>query len=210
MRLAGWLGVVVLLAGALPLAAQEAATGTPEGQCLGTNPDAPVVMEVFSDHQCPACRRFYLEVTRPVLADYANKGKVCVIYYDFPLSQHQHARQAARFAQAAGRIGQNEWIRVTDALYVYQAQWAQNGRVEQVVQQALPAEKMAELQKHLSDPKLEQAIDRDVALGRRREVRSTPTILITANGKTERIPGGVQYEILRRYLDSLVARANAR
>jgi protein-disulfide isomerase len=198
---------VLLALLAVVAAAADGASRESASSCVGTDPDAPIVMEVFSDHQCPACRRFYLEVARPVLADYAMKGKVCVIYHDFPLRSHQYARQAARYTQAAGRLGQQEWIQVTDALYVYQSQWSANGRLESVVTQALSKEKMTQVKKWLEDPQLDTEIDSEIALGRRLGVRATPTVFIKANGKTEKIPAGVQYPILRRYLDSLLARA---
>jgi len=206
------LAVLVLWAASLAVggasaSAADKATEELAPRCVGTDPDAPIVVEVFSDFQCPACRRFYLEVARPVMADYAMKGRVCVVYREFPLNSHQHARQAARYSLAAGSLGQQEWIKVTDALYVYQSQWAANGQVEAVVAQALSEEKMAQVKKRLEDPKLEAQIDREIADGRQLGVRATPTIFISANGKSERIPPGVQYPILRRYLDTLLAQA---
>lgn len=200
-------GLILLALAAASAQAADKATDEHRQRCLGTNPDAPVLVEIFSDHECPYCRRFYLEVARPVLAEYAMKGKVCVVYHDFPLAQHQHAREAARYSQAAGSLGQQEWIKVTDALYVYQSQWVANGQVEPVVAQALSEEKMAAMKKRLEDPKLDAQIDREIAHGRQLGVRGTPTIFIHANGKTERIPPGVQYPILRRYLDTLLAQA---
>lgn len=193
------------LALAAPLAAQLPRAEVEE-RCLGTNPNAPVLIEVFSDHQCPACRRLYLETMRRVIADYANTGKVCVVYHDFPLAVHAHARTAARYAQAAARLGKAQWIKVADRLYYYQSKWATDGQVESVVAQVLTGKEMAQMRRWLADPKLEAAIDRDIALGRQRGVRSTPTSFITADGHTERVNGVVQYAILQRYLDRLLAR----
>lgn len=212
MRKTFGLAVLVLWAaglagGGASVLAADKATEDLAPRCVGTDPNAPVVVEVFSDFQCPACRRFYLEVARPVMADYAMKGRVCVVYHEFPLNSHEHAREAARYSVAAGSLGQQDWIKVTDALYVYQPQWSVNGRLEAVVAQALSAEKMAEVKKRMEDPKLETQIDREIALGRQLGVRATPTVFIKANGKTERIPPGVQYPILRRYLDTLLAQA---
>lgn len=196
-------GLSWLLVAAGPLVAENASSELRE-RCIGTNPDAPVLMEVFSDHQCPACRRFFLNVTRPVLADYALKDKVCVVYHEFPLRRHQHARRAALYTRAVERLGQDQWIKVTNALYYYQSQWSADAQIEPVVGRTLTQEEMNRVRQWMKNPKLEAAIDRDIALGRQRGVDSTPTIFITANGKTERIPSGVQYPILRRYLDSLL------
>ena len=49
------------------------------------------------------------------------------------------------------------------------------------------------------------AIDRDHAMGVQRNVNQTPTIFVTAHGKTEGLPGGgVDYKLLKQYLDYLL------
>lgn len=198
--------VLLALLTASPVMADE-----PDGQarrrCLGTDPDASVLIEVFSDYQCPACARLYLSTIRPVLADYAMKGKVCVVYREFPLQGRKYSRQAARYAEAASRLGQQQWIRVADALYYHQSLWTVTGHLDPVVSKALSDEEMGQVRELLDDRSLEEDINRHLALGRSRGVRATPTMFITANGKTERVVGAVQYEILRRYLDTLLARA---
>lgn len=201
------LAVLALLAAA-PLSAQQKPLEDPRQRCLGKDPKAPVLIEVFSDYQCPGCRRFYLETMRPVLADYAVTGKACVVYYEFPLQTHQHARLAARYGHAAARLGGEKWIQVTDALFYYQGQWTADGKVESVVSKALTEKEMSQVKEWVNDPKLEEVINRDVALGRSRGVTGTPTTFVTVNGRTERLPAGVfQYQIFRRYLDALLVGA---
>ncbi|MBI4466824.1 MAG: thioredoxin domain-containing protein [Acidobacteria bacterium] len=205
-RVAG-LAIVVLLAASL-LPAQKPASKSAEElrpQCLG-NPNAAVSIEVFSDHQCPACRQLYLETMRSVLADYGMPGKVCLTYYEFPLRAHKYSRDAARYSQAASRLGPMQWIQVADALYYYQPQWSESGEIEPVVAKALSEKDMSQVRQWLKDPKLEAAIERDLNEGTRRAVRSTPTIFVTANGSTERFTGVLQYPIFRRYLDNLLTR----
>ena len=113
-------------------AAVSGQTGTPRpGEFLiGGEPGAPIKIEVFSDYQCPACRTFYLDTIKPILANYARaqagpngqpiKPRVCVVYRDFPLDMHQFARPAARLSLAAQRLGRERWLRVSEALYTYQ------------------------------------------------------------------------------------------
>ena len=49
------------------------------------------------------------------------------------------------------------------------------------------------------------SIERDRAMGVQRNVNQTPTIYITAHGKTEALPGGgVDYKLLKSYLDYLL------
>jgi protein-disulfide isomerase len=174
-------------------------------ECIVPAPSAPLKVEVFSDFECPACRELYLNTTRPLLADYGMAGLVCVVYHDFPLKQHKHSRQAAYLALAARRLGPQKWIQVTDMLYYYQGQWAQNGRFDPVLDQALPPEEVAIVKQWSTDTRLAAEVDADVRLGTERQVRSTPTLFITARGKTERFTGVIQYGILKRYLDQVLA-----
>lgn len=206
------LGLLLLtVLAALPLAAQQRPADKPEDpreRCLGSNPKAPILIEVFSDYECPACRRYYLETMRPLIADYAVTGKACVVYYEFPLQMHKHARQAARYGNAAGRLGGEKWIQVTDAFYYYQAQWTTDGQLDPVLTKALSEKELAQVKEWAGDPKVEEVINRDIALGRSRGVTGTPTTFVTVNGKTEKLPTGIiQYQILRRYLDNLLAQA---
>ncbi|HXE75270.1 MAG TPA: thioredoxin domain-containing protein [Candidatus Xenobia bacterium] len=172
-------------------------------QCIGS-PNAPLKVEVFSDYQCPACRAFYFDVARPLMADYTTAGKVCLIYHEFPLRGHQYARRAAQYAEAAARLGPNQWIRVTDAIFYYQPQWSQDGQLEPVVAKALTEKEMDVVRRLVDDPGIDAAVESGVREGQRRGVRSTPSSFIIAPGREERIPPGVQYPILRRVLDGLL------
>lgn len=174
------------------------------GDCVRGTSNAPIKIEVFSDYQCPACRAFYLETMRTVLTEYAETGKACVVYREFPLNQHAHAREAARYGHAAMRVGVRPWALVTDALFNSQDQWAQTGDIEAVVSKALTGPDLAALRKQLEDPSLDGAVGADVALGQQRGVNSTPTFFITAKGKTEKVAAAIRYPILKRYLDSLL------
>jgi protein-disulfide isomerase len=187
------------------LAASTARTSevNPE-QCLGGKLDAPVRIEVFSDYQCPACRGFYLDAIQKVLETYCSQDKVCVIYHEFPLKNHNLSRVAAKYSKAAQRLGRKQWVAVMGALYTSQAEWSWDGSVETVVARALDPRDFAELKKRLADPSVDAAIDREVALGEKREVSSTPTFFLSSGGKEERVVGGVPYRILQAYIDRLL------
>lgn len=141
---------------------------------------------------------------RPLFSDYVIPGTVCVVYREFPLRQHEHSRQAALLAEASARLGQTQWVQVSDMLFFYQGQWTTDGRLEPVLAQALTAEELETVRQWAADPQLAAEVDRDVALGNEHGIRSTPTLLITYKGKTDRATGVVQYPILRRYLDQLL------
>lgn len=188
---------------ALPAAAQSGPAANSEF-VVGGYPGAPITIEVFSDYQCPACRTFYLQTIRPVLTDYARFNKVCVIYHDFPLQMHAYSRKAARYALAARRIGREEWMSVTDALYSSQMVWSENGDVEKVVAGALSPKDMTRVKEMLGRPEIEKTIDSEIALARARGVNSTPTFFLAYRGREQRAVGGVSYNVLKDYLDRLL------
>ena len=54
-----------------------------EGMAMG-DPDAPVVIEEFSDFQCPACQFFHEETLEQVVDEYVRTGDVYYIFRPFP------------------------------------------------------------------------------------------------------------------------------
>ena len=196
----------------LSLLSAEGDSITPENpapantaDCVSGQPAAPIKIEVFSDFQCPGCRDLYLQTMRSVFTDYAETGKVCVVYHELPLKMHQHAREAARYGHAAQRLGQREWMQVATALYTAQDQWAKDGKIDSVVAGALSKEDMARLRKEMAKATLEAAINEDLDLAKKLVIEQTPTMIVTTKSKTERTAGVVQYAILRRFLDYYLA-----
>jgi protein-disulfide isomerase len=209
--------VALCLAASLALAKQQAKPSAPAvskasataanptfQKSIG-NPNAPITMEVFGDFECPACRGFFESTTKQVIDDYVVPGKVYIVHRDFPLEMHPYARQAARLANAAAEFGQFEAME--RALYDHQDEWAAKGNIEQVVASAFPPAEFKKFQtfeaQHMTD--INASIERDRALGVQRNVNQTPTVYITAHGKTEGLPGGgVDYKLLKSYFDYLL------
>jgi protein-disulfide isomerase len=150
------------------------------------------------------CRTLYLDTIRLVLKEYCSTDKVCVVYHEFPLPMHKYAREAARYSQAAQRLGRNHWLPVVDALYTQQAQWSKDGSLEATVQKALLPETFQQLKKQMQAPGINEAIDRAIALGQQRDVKSTPTLFITALGREQRVVGGIPYTVLKQFFDRIV------
>ena len=169
------------------------------------NPNAPIKMEVFGDFQCPACRAFFETTVKQVIDDYVIPGKVYLVHRDFPLEMHPFARQAAQLANAAAEFGQFE--NMERALYDHQDEWTARGNIDQVMASYFPAAEFKKFQtyeaQHLSE--INASIERDRAMGTQRNVNQTPTVYITARGKTEALPGGgVDYKLLKSYFDYLL------
>jgi protein-disulfide isomerase len=170
--------------------------------CVRGKANAPIRIEVFSDYQCPACRAFYLQTMKLVFANYADTGKVCVMYRAFP--NFPYSRDAARFARAALRVGAPQWGMVSDALFQTQPEWSQSGAVAAIVASAVSAKDMELINKYADDPLLDDAIDEDIVAGSDLEVTSTPTFFITARGKSEKVEAALTYAAMQRRLDDLL------
>ncbi len=165
---------------------------------------APITVEIFSDFQCPACKRLYTDTLRPLMENYVSTGKVYLVHHDFPLPMHSHGREAARWANAAAQAGVFE--KAEEALYAKQETWAANGNIEAVLAAALTPAEMKKVRLNLQHAQqIDAAIDKDVVLGQARRVNQTPSVYVTHNGETVPLPpGGVTYALMKQYLDYLL------
>jgi protein-disulfide isomerase len=174
------------------------------GQLLGGSLKSPIKVEVFSDFQCPACRELYLYTIKEVLKDYSSKDKVCVIYHEFPLPMHAHAREAARYSEAASRLGQPQLLAVFNALYTDQAQWGQDGNLEASILKALSREELKTLKKTMQDTSIDATIEKEIQLGNKKEVKSTPTMIISYSGKQQTITDPLNYLTIKQFFDKIL------
>jgi protein-disulfide isomerase len=164
---------------------------------------APVVMEVFSDYQCPSCKMLFLTTNRQLMDNYVSTGKVFLIHRDFPLPMHAHSRVAASYARAAAEIGKIE--PVEKALYENQEKWEQNGDVDGIVAAVLSSAEMTKVRALVKGGTLEPLINKDLQLGQMYRVNQTPTTVFHSKGQTYPYSGAMSYEILRQFLDQLLS-----
>ena len=185
------------------------------------NPKAPIKMIVYDDYECPVCGKLYEQTLRPLIDDYVASGKVYLVHRDFPLTIHLYSRQAARWVDAAARIGKFEAVERT--LFDNQMAWSEYGTenpkgiIRLIVQAALtPAEfKRVERlmqgcesnsQNEIKGCAVDTGIQRDLAEGELLPVRGTPTILISAHGQQyPPMQGAISWPILRQFFDRLLS-----
>lgn len=165
--------------------------------------NAPVVMEVFSDFQCPACKALYTGTNRQLMDNYVSSGKVYLIHRDFPLPMHAHSRVAAQYARAAAQIGKFEAVQ--EALFQNQEKWEQTGDVDVTVATVLSGAEMAKVRSLVKSDAVSALVERDLAAGRGYNVNQTPTTIFHAKGQTYPFGGGMSYEILKGFLDQLIS-----
>ncbi len=207
LRIAG-LGALVWMAAALPARLRGGTENKLDELWLSGQPGAAVKIEVFSDYQCPHCRVFYLDTIKPLIASFTRENKIndlYIVYHDLPLDMHQYARKAASYALAAERVSHDAWLRVSDALYREQAQWAQDGNIEAVISRVLEGTELAQVKKLVTDPEIAEEMHSELMLAQSRQIRATPTFFIVSSaGRQERVSGTVPYDLLRSHLEQFL------
>lgn len=171
-------------------------------EALGSK-TAPIVMEVFSDYQCPACKTLYITTNRLLMDNYVSTGKVYLIHRDFPLPMHAHSKVAAQYSRAASQIGKLE--PVADALFQNQEKWEQSGDVDGTLASVLSSGEMTKVRALVKSGTLDAAIEKDKALGQTYRVNQTPTTVFHAKGQTFPYAGVMSWDILKQFLDQLLS-----
>jgi len=164
--------------------------------------NAPVVMEIFSDYQCPACKQLYTATTQKVLENYVNTGKVYLIHRDFPLPMHAYSRLAASYSRAAAHIGKGD--EVEQAIFQNQEKWEMTGDIQGTVAAVLSPAEMRKVQAFVDARTFEPLIEKDRQLGLAVPVTQTPTSVFHANGQTYPYAGSVSYDVLKDFLNQLI------
>lgn len=164
--------------------------------------NAPIIMEVFSDYQCPACKQLFVTTDRLLVDNYVNSGKVYLIHRDYPLPMHAYSRIAARYARAAAQIGKLE--PVEQALFQNQEKWEASGDVDGTVAAVLTPTEISKVRALAKGGTMDAMIDKDYAAGQLYHVNQTPTTILHARGQTYPVVGVVTFDVLHTFIDQLL------
>ena len=135
--------------------------------------NAPAVMVVFTDYQCPFCMKFFEERLPALKEGFVDAGDLRVVVRDMPLARHRFARPAAAAAACADKQG--AYWPMHEALYARQA--------------ILPDVDLGELATTLdldrkqfdacmADEEAGRRIDEDMESARGAKISGTPAFLI--------------------------------
>jgi protein-disulfide isomerase len=139
------------------------------------NPNAPVTLEEFGDFQCPPCGSF-AAFGEEMLKEY--DSRVRLIFRNFPLSVHEHAREASLAAEAAGLQG--HFWEMHDVLYREQAAWSKAPNTRELFESyaGTIGLNVDQFKKDMDGEQAEARVDSDVARGESLEIKVTPTLYI--------------------------------
>jgi protein-disulfide isomerase len=136
---------------------------------------APVTLEEFGDFQCPPCGKMS-ELIHQLEKEYGSKLRV--IFRQFPLAMHAHAREAALASEAAHLQGR--FWEMHDLLYREQAAWSKAADVPALLNSyaGTVGLDLERFKKDMQNPEVSARIKADQEHGKSRGVESTPTIFI--------------------------------
>ncbi|MGD9904223.1 MAG: thioredoxin domain-containing protein [Vicinamibacterales bacterium] len=157
--------------------------------------DAPVTIVEFSEYQCPFCAR-----VTPTLKQIEEryKGKVRIVFKDFPLPNHTQAPKAAEAAHCAGEQG--KYWELHDRLFANQQQL----QVPELKAHAgAVGLDQAAFDQCLDSGKFAAVVQADYDLGADMGVQSTPTLYINGRIVTGAQPIGVFTSIIDEELARL-------
>jgi protein-disulfide isomerase len=158
------------------------------------NPDAPVTLEEYGDFQCPPCGMFATFLGQ---LEKEYDSRLRVVFRNFPLKVHEHAREAALAAEAAGLQGR--FWEMHDVLYREQETWSKAPNTRELFESYAGTIGL-DLDKFKKDMDSEQAsarVEADRQRGDALGIQTTPTMFINNQpvDPKDRNPDGIRAEI---------------
>ena len=156
-------------------------------------PDAaPVELIEFSDFDCPYCQRATETVER-LMEQF--EGQIRVVYKDYPLPSHPNAFKAAEAGNCAHEQGR--FWELHDAMFARQGELDVDALKGYAAELGLDAEAFDEC---LDSGRHAATVDRDVRIGMRHGVSSTPTLFLNGRAVLGAAPYETFVEIVREEL----------
>src|SRR5215831_3480070 len=201
--------ILIVLAGALGIAAKLWKSGTPgtgattqpfsgngstaasnaepanksEGSAGLTKPNvkvsSPVVLEEYGDYQCPPCGQLYPDL-KEIEKEYGNQ--VQIVFHHFPLMKiHKNALSAAHAAEAARN--QNKFWEMHDLLYRNQKDWSELADPRSVFESYAKqlGLNLETFDRDLGSNQIDQKISADIQRGTAQGVSGTPTVFLDSH-----------------------------
>lgn len=170
--------------------------------------NAPVTIIEFSDYECPFCKRSYDNVVTKLDEEYISKGKVKLVFRDYPLPFHKKAVPAAVAANCAGEQG--KYWEVHDFLFENPDKLDAASVISSAAGIGLDK---AKFEACVKDKSKEKEIEKDVEDGQKYGVRGTPSYFIGKTTDGDEITGtfirGAQpYTVFKELIDEQLKAVN--
>ncbi|MFW6042445.1 MAG: thioredoxin domain-containing protein [Chloroflexota bacterium] len=154
---------------------------TSDGYAFRGDPAAPVVLEEFSDYQCPFCSRFFRQTLPSLEENQIASGEVVLVYYDFPIAQiHPQAPAAHEAAHCAGQEGALAYWAMHDILFDNIEEWSGSNDATSIFSRYASELNLDETQfdSCLDEGTFEARVQAGLERGAQRGVNSTPSFFL--------------------------------
>lgn len=148
---------------------------------IGSLDKAPVIIEEYSDFQCPYCGRFYSQTLDSLLSAEIANGDAALVFYDFPLNFHAQAAAAANAARCAGEQSATAYWQMHDEIFNTLGQWSVADPSPQFISYAEAIEtdlNMEEFSTCVAENRYADAVQADLSAGQQRGIRGTPGFFV--------------------------------
>ncbi|MDA9189363.1 DsbA family protein [bacterium] len=134
--------------------------------------DAKVTIVEYSDFQCPFCSKA-AKIVDDLKKKYGNKIKV--VFKQFPLSFHNHAKKAAEASLCANEQSSKNFWKFHDAMFAEQSKLSMDDLKATAKKLGLDT---ATFDKCLTSGKFSSKVDAEMESGKKVSVKSTPTFFV--------------------------------
>jgi protein-disulfide isomerase len=149
--------------------------------------DAPVTIVEFGDLQCPACKAAQPAIEGLIAAE----PNARFVFQNFPLEMHNWAAKGAAYADCVGRASNDAFWKFIAKTYEMQTDITAENADEKLTALADGAGvKGADIAACAAKPETKARVDASLALGKRVDVTSTPSLFINGRkiGNVSQVP----------------------
>ena len=146
------------------------------------NERAPVTLVVFADFQCPVCKA---EEPKLRAAVDAHKGRVKLVFKQFPLAMHARGEAAAIAAEAAYQ--QDQFWEMADKLFGDQQHAEDEDFLRYASELGLDVD---QFQADMASEEIKAAVAKDRAEGETLDLPGTPTVFVNGREVVPQLWGG--------------------
>ena len=163
--------------------------------------DAPVKIKIFSSLTCPHCADFHIKVVPEIKKNYVEKGKVQLIFIDFPLDLA--AFNASKILHC---LDQKKQIPFLDTIYENQQQWASGSNIDEINDNLKEMVNILGISsKQFNKCQNDEVVGDKILNGRingqqKYSINSTPTIIINE----KKLEGSVSFKNIKKNIEKLI------
>src|SRR6266508_6151148 len=178
----------------IPEDKSAAREGDAESMHVRGNANAQVTLEEFGDFQCPPCGSISSFLDE-LVKEY--DPHLRIVFRNFPLEMHEHARDAALAAEAAGLQGR--FWEMHDVLYREQATWSKADNTRELFESyaGMIGLNLDQFKKDMEGEKARARVDSDEERANSLGVIITPSVFINDQqiGPAAKNPEGIRAAI---------------